>query len=441
MYDVKQGGHMIKISIIMPLYNAARFLRETLESIKGQKFQEYELICINDGSEDHTIDIVEEYAKKDGRYVVLNNKKREGAAFSRNRGIEVARGEFLSFLDGDDIFDENMLELAYHKCTQEKLDIIIFSGMHVQSENINEKRTLVKTEEYKEKYCRKVFQIGELNPFETTSFSDRVCDRLLRRKFIIENEITFQDLPSNNDALFGTLSLYLAKRILILEDERVMVYARDHNTVSRISHYRDPMCVYYALNKLEEELIKRDVWKDYSKYFFYYCLQQINVAFPDTKDTKEEFVKYMVKYGIPNIIEKDRVEYSKQDRIIKVLFDKILKDKKKIDLPTSLIYERFPANRKYFLECKYNGKKIALWGAGKNGKAILYIFKAYELLFDYLIDSNKAREGELIEYINVNAPEEVADKVDAIIATNEIIYVDIKKMCEEKGIEVKNYFE
>lgn len=432
---------MIKISIIMPLYNAERFLRETLESVKRQKLQEYELICINDGSEDQTGNIVEEYAKKDSRYVVLNNKKRKGAAFSRNRGIRIAKGEYLSFLDGDDIFDEDMLEKAYKKCIKENLDIIIFNCMHVRSEKIHQKNVMERSRGYKDRYCRKAFQVQDLKPYEIAPFIDRTCDHLFRRDFINENKIEFQKLPSNNDALFGTLSVYLAKKILVLNDDKVMVYARDHDTISRISHYRDPMCVYYALEKLEDELIKRGVWKIYSEYFFYYCLQQINAIFPETGSDELEFVKFMVVEGIPSIIQKAKSEYARQNKLISFLFDKIMREKKKIELPDNSIYMGFLENKKYFLKYKASGKKIALWGAGKNGKAILSIFEADGLLFDYLVDSNKDREGERIEYLNVTIPEEVVGKVDVIIATNGTIYMDIKNMCEKNGIELKNYFE
>lgn len=432
---------MPKISIIMPLYNAERFLKETLASIKKQKLQEYELICINDGSEDHTAHIVEEHAKKDSRYVVLNNPKREGAAFSRNRGIKVARGEYLCFLDGDDIFDENMLEEAYQKCIQEKLDIVIFNCMHVQSEKIYEKKLAEREQKYKEKYCKNPFQIKSLKPHEIVSFSDRVCDRLIRRKFIVESGIEFQNLPSNNDALFGTLSLYLAQKVLFLDDNRVMVYARDHDTFSRISHYRDPMCIYYALLELENELIKRKIWEKYSEYYFYYCLQQINCVFPTTVGREEKFVEFMINQGIPKLIQKGNSEYRKQDKLTRFLFDTMLSEKKKIQLPNHLLCTKFPENQDYFFKYKLCGKKIALWGAGNNGRAILNIFSANDLFFDYLIDSNKDKRGELVGYLKVSTPEEVEKKVDVIITTNEAIYIDIKNIYEQKGIAVKNYFE
>ena len=91
------------ISIIMPLYNAARFLEESLESIRKQSFQDFELICINDASTDNTIQILQTFQIKDSRIKILSNDERRGAAFSRNRGMREAKGTYLSFLDGGDI--------------------------------------------------------------------------------------------------------------------------------------------------------------------------------------------------------------------------------------------------------------------------------------------------------------------------------------------------
>lgn len=101
------------ISIIMPLYNAERFLEKTLQSIANQTYRDYELICIDDASSDLTAEIVKKAQLADKRIILLHNQERKGAAYSRNKAMRQARGDYLAFLDGDDIFDEKMLEKAY----------------------------------------------------------------------------------------------------------------------------------------------------------------------------------------------------------------------------------------------------------------------------------------------------------------------------------------
>ncbi|MCR4893075.1 MAG: glycosyltransferase, partial [Lachnospiraceae bacterium] len=97
------------VSIVMPLYNAAKYLKDTLESVLTQRYSFFELICINDCSTDGTADLLDSYQKTDERIRVLNNDCRMGAGLSRNIGMKEAKGEFLAFWDGDDIFDEDYL--------------------------------------------------------------------------------------------------------------------------------------------------------------------------------------------------------------------------------------------------------------------------------------------------------------------------------------------
>ena len=89
---------MAKISIIMPLYNAEKYLAESLESIHNQTFKEYELICINDASTDSTLEILNKYQSADFEMIIMENKTRLGAAESRNKGIKKARGKYIIFL-------------------------------------------------------------------------------------------------------------------------------------------------------------------------------------------------------------------------------------------------------------------------------------------------------------------------------------------------------
>ena len=127
---------MIDVSIIMPLYNAQKYLREAIESIKNQIFTNYELICINDCSTDKTGCILQKEAEDDKRIKLYNNPVRRGAAISRNIGINASRGKYLLFLDGDDIFDENLLAVAVDKIERGNADLVMYDCRHVNTEDI-----------------------------------------------------------------------------------------------------------------------------------------------------------------------------------------------------------------------------------------------------------------------------------------------------------------
>ena len=141
------------ISVIMPLFNADKYLSESLDSVLNQTFKQFELICIDDFSDDATVKIVRDYQEKDSRISIILNKQHSGAAFSRNTGIKMAKGQFICFLDGDDIFDSNMLELAYLNAKMHKAEIVNFEYKHVLSDDIYKKAYMEHGDEYIQKYC------------------------------------------------------------------------------------------------------------------------------------------------------------------------------------------------------------------------------------------------------------------------------------------------
>ena len=99
-------------SFIVPVYNTAPFLRQCIDSILSQTLQNIEVICVDDGSDDGSVDILKEYEQTDSRVSVILQQNSGGGA-ARNKGIAVAKGKYLSFLDSDDFFEPKMLEEAY----------------------------------------------------------------------------------------------------------------------------------------------------------------------------------------------------------------------------------------------------------------------------------------------------------------------------------------
>ena len=105
---------MPKISVIVPVYNVEKYLRECLDSIVNQTLQDIEIICINDGSTDGSAVILEEYAAKDKRIKILNQENK-GAGEARNAGINSAQGKYLAFIDGDDFYCTDFCEKMHNK--------------------------------------------------------------------------------------------------------------------------------------------------------------------------------------------------------------------------------------------------------------------------------------------------------------------------------------
>ena len=111
------------ISIVIPVYNVEKYLRECLDSIINQTFKDLEIICVNDGSPDNSLSILQEYAAKDSRVVIIS-KENGGYASAINTGIDVAQGEFIQIVESDDFCDINMCKDMYEKIKDSDADFI-----------------------------------------------------------------------------------------------------------------------------------------------------------------------------------------------------------------------------------------------------------------------------------------------------------------------------
>ena len=112
-----------KVSVIIPVYNVEEYLRECLDSVINQTLKEIEIICVDDGSTDNSLEILKEYAKKDNRITVIS-RKNKGVGYSRNEGINVSKGKFIAFMDPDDYYpDLSVLNTMFNKAIEHKVKI------------------------------------------------------------------------------------------------------------------------------------------------------------------------------------------------------------------------------------------------------------------------------------------------------------------------------
>ena len=132
---------MPKVSVILPIYNVEKYLRRCLDSLLCQTFTDFEAICVNDGSPDKSLYILEEYASKDHRIKIVTQEN-QGLSMARNNGLKVAKGDYIYFLDSDDAIHQQLLEIAYHFASKHDADMVCFGyeksdGIEYASKNIN----------------------------------------------------------------------------------------------------------------------------------------------------------------------------------------------------------------------------------------------------------------------------------------------------------------
>jgi glycosyltransferase involved in cell wall biosynthesis len=204
-----------EVSVILPIYNMGPYLRQCLESILSQTLTKTEILCVNDGSTDNSLLILKEFAQKDARIKIFDQRN-QGAAVARNLGIRQATGEYLSILDADDFFAPDMLLKAYKKAVATSADIILFrsNAFDEETKEYTNWKWTVRTD-----YLPgDLFSGKDIYPYIFQFCSGWTWDKLFRRTFIEKQKLHFQNLHIHNDAFFVFAALLHANKIAILED-------------------------------------------------------------------------------------------------------------------------------------------------------------------------------------------------------------------------------
>ena len=175
---------MIKVSVIIPVYNVERYLEECLDSVVNQTLEDIEIICINDGSTDNSLDILDTYAKKDSRIKIINQENR-GLSASRNNGLKISTGKYICFLDSDDYLELNALMEAYAISERYSLDMCLFKLINF--DDITKKQC---SEEY--------FDMGYLKEL----VGDNVFDHHVVGEVLYRISVTAHSKLFNRDLIF-----------------------------------------------------------------------------------------------------------------------------------------------------------------------------------------------------------------------------------------------
>ncbi|WP_458400198.1 glycosyltransferase [Mailhella sp.] len=220
-----------KVSVIIPVYNTEDYLRECLDSVIEQTLEDIEIICVDDGSTDNSLDILKEYAEKDRRITILAQQNLF-AGVARNAGIAVAKGEYLHFLDSDDWLSADSYQTLYEIIKQQQVDFIKFKSFSYD----NEKKQVVErgfTDMALVPSCYFNKKLSFANDYAALSIaSDAPWSGLYLRNFIDKNGIRFDNLRCANDVTFYFKCLSSCSDVYI-SDKR-FVYYRINNTKSLI---------------------------------------------------------------------------------------------------------------------------------------------------------------------------------------------------------------
>lgn len=383
-----------KVSVVIPVYNAAKYVEQCINSILEQTFIDFELILVDDGSTDGSLEIGRRYTTKDTR-VKLIEQAHSNAGEARNLGLLQAKGKYITFLDSDDFFEIDLLEKEYIQIIKDDADVCACNGNQYND----------RSGEYEDV---DFFLIREYLP-DNIPFSMEDCPdhifqiiatgpwvRMYRLDFIRKNNLTYQSIVRGNDVFFSNMALALAGRITVVDE--ILIHHRVGLTNNLQSGLKYTPDIYIDIDiAWKEELEKRCLFRRCYKSFGMYVLNNLRshyrrndekgrekikarlkdgalreLGFIDFfKERTKEIVSHPEKYG--NGEESSWIDFAKmlmtwefpeKDENLSLLVDKLGENKKHIDEGSEEldVCDLFP------FEFISRGSNVLIYGLGKVGK-------------------------------------------------------------------------
>lgn len=287
---------MLKVSIIVPVYNVEKYLRDCLNSIVNQTFTDIEVICVDDGSTDNSLNILKEYANKDNRFVILQQEN-QGAACARNYGLKVSNGEYLLFLDSDDVFSSELVEKTFLKAELYDVDIVAYKAISFNSLTYKYAELNDSISKFS-RYQNTVFSVDDVPDEIFNSFLISAWNKLFKREFLLKNDISFQNIKRTNDLYFTNKALVLAKRIILL-DEYLLFYRVGMQNNLQANNDKSPLAFYEALYALKYFLDLENLYLKVQKSFLNLALEVIfyNLNSIKTEEARDLVINKLKKEG------------------------------------------------------------------------------------------------------------------------------------------------
>lgn len=299
-----------RVTVIVPTYNSEKYIEKCIETVNAQTFKEYEMLIINDGSTDNTLKIIEEKAKKYSwlRVITIEN---HGQGYARNLGIKEAKGDYILFLDSDDLLKPETLEKTIKRIEQDKSDLVMFDWMRYSPD----------TNEYK-KASKKTF-------FDVNLLQGEDCIRILElkayytvaslytKKFLQENNIRYAEGHIYEDNVFIVLVATRAQKISILTDPLYIVVSNDESDTKTSYDTDKHSKAYIEAIKECEKALKSSKYEP-SMYYLYY-IYALNKFFFYLKKRIPKKEKNMYITNFVNVMSTQEIDYSKYKGKSKIL--------------------------------------------------------------------------------------------------------------------------
>lgn len=217
----------VKVSVIIPIYNIEKYLPECLESIINQTFKEIEIICVNDGSTDNSLEILKTYAQKDPRIKIINQENK-GPSFARNNGLNNANGDYILFVDSDDWLHKSLVFKTYNNAITNNADIICFDCLNVYNSSIVQNRRIPAFIRKNNKILFYFEEHKDIAYINCTSWS-----KLYKKEFLIKNKLKFPEEYKLAEDLIFWFELLIKNPKISLLNECLYYYRKRQNSLTQ----------------------------------------------------------------------------------------------------------------------------------------------------------------------------------------------------------------
>lgn len=255
---------MCKVSVIIIAYNIEGYITKCINSMINQTMEDIEIIVVNDGSTDKSLQQINNIALEDNRIKVIN-KKNEGPMQARIAGLDVASGDYIQFVDGDDWMAPDAIEKLFNKAKKEAADIILFNFYRAYNDQRLKASKSFRKDFQKKNDNIKCVMLSHILP--------SICTKFIKREFLIKNRIEFPSLSYAED-LATTVNIFLYYPSVSTIDENLYYYyQRDDSITKKVDHKL--LDIPIAVDYIKDLLIERGIIQVYQKEFEYLAFTHI----------------------------------------------------------------------------------------------------------------------------------------------------------------------
>ena len=303
----------MKISVIIPVYNTEKYLKECVESVLAQTYHNLEILLINDGATDSSPQICESYAKQDAR-IKLIHKENGGLSDTRNTGIKQCSGDYVLFLDSDDYWDDpKMVEKLADQMQQYPVDILNFRYKKYMEDTKQFVPCLKSVEDIKQQEKDQILE----RLINEGLYISSACNKLISASFLKKNELYFEKGKYNEDEFWTYQAVERAEKIVQIEDVGYYYFFREDSIINETYNIRrlDALEARYQRMKYLEKY--PEIYGVAKRQLVFNCIYhyQKGLRFLSGSDLKTLKSKVKAIYKDISIDKNDIKEYTKKEKI------------------------------------------------------------------------------------------------------------------------------